>query len=353
LIVDDDINVGACLRSQIPWNKIDCTVIDVAKNGYDGYALACEYQPDIIICDIVMPVMDGTSLCQKVFESMSGIDFIFLSAYEDFSIAQLALKYHVRDYILKPLDRRKLNYITQILIDIIDRRKNTSYYNRLLRDDSLVTQIDHALETADSQFFEELFQKLRDDIFSHNLESATIHSILHRLLDILFRHQRNKLNARTPLPEEQQFFDKLNSLRNKMDMVALASDYFFQSIASNSPCTPYYKTLCQQINHYISQHLSDSQLSSSNIADHFHYSCDYLGRIYSQIESKTLSAAILEQRMEYARKQLASTSQSINDIAHAVGYHNSSYFARLFRKYFGVNPTHYRSLNSMHRREIP
>ena len=65
IIVDDDRNVCQGLSKLIPWQKLGYELVGTASNGEDGYLLALEKEPDVIISDIVMPVVDGTDFLQQ------------------------------------------------------------------------------------------------------------------------------------------------------------------------------------------------------------------------------------------------------------------------------------------------
>lgn len=76
-----------------------------ANNGRDGVRLALEQQPDLIICDIMMPVMDGYAVIhtlQKHHET-EGIPFIFLTAMADRADIRKGMDMGADDYITKPL----------------------------------------------------------------------------------------------------------------------------------------------------------------------------------------------------------------------------------------------------------
>lgn len=60
-----------------------------------------DYQPDIIIADIKMPVMDGLELARWVCCAQRQIQIILLTAFADFSYAQQAIQYGVSDYVTK------------------------------------------------------------------------------------------------------------------------------------------------------------------------------------------------------------------------------------------------------------
>ena len=84
IIVDDDRNVCQGLSKLIPWQKLGYELVGTASNGEDGHLLALEKEPDVIISDIVMPVVDGTDFLQRIMDTMSNATFIFISAYENY-----------------------------------------------------------------------------------------------------------------------------------------------------------------------------------------------------------------------------------------------------------------------------
>jgi len=65
-------------------------------------ALIREKQPDLIVTDIKMPVMDGLEMLRTLRDEGCTAKVIFLTAYSDFAYAQSALKLGAADYLLKP-----------------------------------------------------------------------------------------------------------------------------------------------------------------------------------------------------------------------------------------------------------
>ena len=64
-------------------------VIGVAENGKQGYMLVKEKQPDLLISDIKMPVMDGMEMLQKLYDEKCMVPTILLTGYSDFEYARL------------------------------------------------------------------------------------------------------------------------------------------------------------------------------------------------------------------------------------------------------------------------
>ncbi|MDD6871732.1 MAG: response regulator [Clostridiales bacterium] len=347
MIVDDDRSVIDCLSQLIPWQEIGCALIASAANGQEGYNLAVERAPDLIICDIVMPVMDGTTLCRRIYETMSDVAFIFLSAYEDFTTAQVALQYHARDYILKPINRSKIDYITALLRDLSVQHEKSAYYMRLLHDSGTEEGIRRALESADTAFFESLFQRLTDDVIAFNLDIGQIRNVVCRLLNLLYSHLMQSRPEVDYAAERADAFQRLEGLKFKMDMIFLVSERYFQLLRSDENAKPnYWGALAAQAAAYIDEHFRESTLTASSVAAHFNYSADYLARLFSQAYHETLAAYIGEKRIAYAARLLIETRLSVNDVTAQCGYQSASYFARTFKKRFTLSPSDYRAINA-------
>lgn len=83
-------------------------VIASAQDGKTALNLIEKNLPDILITDIRMPVMDGLELIKNLYEKYPYIKKIIISGYGEFSYAQQALKYEVKDYLLKPVKQEAL-----------------------------------------------------------------------------------------------------------------------------------------------------------------------------------------------------------------------------------------------------
>lgn len=81
-----------------------------AKNGKEGVETAQKEIPDLIICDIMMPILDGYGVLQLLSknEVTSGIPFIFLSAKAERSDMRKGMDMGADDYLAKPFDSAEL-----------------------------------------------------------------------------------------------------------------------------------------------------------------------------------------------------------------------------------------------------
>lgn len=91
---------------------------------------------------------------------------------------------------------------------------------------------------------------------------------------------------------------------------------------------------------YMTTNLAKVTLAST--AAHFGYEPNYFSRLIRQLYHKSFTAELRFIRMNQAKKLLELTTQSIADIALAVGYKNPANFDRHFKAFFGQSPTAYR-----------
>lgn len=103
IVVEDEIRIreGICNLVQNISDKYE--VVATADNGKDGYDLICKHSPDVVICDILMPEMNGIEMLEELKKQEKMPLTILISAYSEFSYAQTAIRLGVREYLNKPV----------------------------------------------------------------------------------------------------------------------------------------------------------------------------------------------------------------------------------------------------------
>ncbi len=81
-----------------------------AENGRKGVDIAIVYKPDIIICDILMPELDGYGVLQIILrnKALQNTPFIFMSAVTKHSDVRMGMDMGASDYITKPFEESEL-----------------------------------------------------------------------------------------------------------------------------------------------------------------------------------------------------------------------------------------------------
>ncbi len=123
LVIDDENVVRNGIVLETDWAALDCEVVAEATNGEEGLAAIEKYHPDIVISDIRMPKMDGIEMLKQLREKGDQTYVIFLSAYNEFTYAQQAVRYNATDYLLKPYDDGDLEQAIQDVKDQLLKRQ--------------------------------------------------------------------------------------------------------------------------------------------------------------------------------------------------------------------------------------
>lgn len=129
IIAEDEILLLDNLIKKVNDSNTDFEVIGKAQTGTQAYELIKQLHPDLLITDIRMPVMDGLELIKQVRDHYPHMDIIIISGYSEFEYAKTAIKYHVNDYLLKPIDAESIEKVLLELQNKIHlRNHNISEY---------------------------------------------------------------------------------------------------------------------------------------------------------------------------------------------------------------------------------
>ena len=104
LIVDDEAIIREGIAGALNWDELECRIVGEADHGAKALELLRLLEPDIVICDIRMPGIDGVELTKHIREQELDIQVIFVTGYDEFAYASEAVKHNVSDFILKPVD---------------------------------------------------------------------------------------------------------------------------------------------------------------------------------------------------------------------------------------------------------
>jgi two-component system, response regulator YesN len=109
LIVDDEKHVRDAIRLLVTWQQLGIDTILEAPDGNAATQLVELEKPEIIMTDMMMPVMNGVELLEWLHASAPNSKTIVISGHDDFSLLRHTVKYGGTDYILKPIDADQLN----------------------------------------------------------------------------------------------------------------------------------------------------------------------------------------------------------------------------------------------------
>lgn len=146
LLVDDEPVIRKGIISSIDWQQEDIESWSEAANGKEALELIPEINPDILITDIRMPIMDGLKLVEEVKKSYPDIKIIILSGFDDFEYAQRAIKNGVESYLLKPVGAEQLVKEVKNLLEKIEAEREKKAVE--LRNTKLIREHYQSLKKA-------------------------------------------------------------------------------------------------------------------------------------------------------------------------------------------------------------
>jgi len=123
LICEDESLERKALNLIIQRRYRNIHLVGYATTGFEAIKLAHQHLPDIILMDIDMPQCNGLDAQKEICRFMPNVNSVIITAYNDFSYAQQAIKSGVIDFLLKPIAPNDLyNCLDKILksMDKID-----------------------------------------------------------------------------------------------------------------------------------------------------------------------------------------------------------------------------------------
>jgi DNA-binding NtrC family response regulator len=101
LVVDDEPNARSALAELL---RDEGYVTAVAQNGQEALALLPEFDPDVVLTDLKMPVLDGLGLVTRGKPLVPHASFVIMTAFGSIDTAVTAIKAGAENYLTKPLD---------------------------------------------------------------------------------------------------------------------------------------------------------------------------------------------------------------------------------------------------------
>ena len=292
LIADDEVIERKVLYKTLQKNVGDQCVIFQAENGRQALRVYEEEKIQIAILDIEMPGINGIEAAQKIREKDKECCIIFLTAFDEFSYAKKAITVRALDYLLKPYDEQELMLVVEEAMRLADEfqanRQEAGY---------------QANRPASG------YQASRPA----SGYQASRPAAGHQASQPAGPGQKNEL-PETGLPVGDDMEDGGQVRLSKVTEI---------------------------ISHYIeTNYMYD--ISMQDLARHMNYSEAYFCKLFKQCFNKNFTSYLTEYRVVEAKRMLAMPTVNVKDIGRAVGYSDSNYFAKVFKRITGQSPTEYR-----------
>ena len=301
LIADDEVIERKVLYKTLQKNVGDQCVIFQAENGRQALRVYEEEKIQIAILDIEMPGINGIEAAQKIREKDKECCIIFLTAFDEFSYAKKAITVRALDYLLKPYDEQELMLVVEeamrLAAEFQANRQEAGY------------QANRPASGYQATRPASGYQANRPA----SGDQASRPAAGHQASQPAGPGQKNEL-PETGLPVGDDMEDGGQVRLSKVTEI---------------------------ISHYIeTNYMYD--ISMQDLARHMNYSEAYFCKLFKQCFNKNFTSYLTEYRVVEAKRMLAMPTVNVKDIGRAVGYSDSNYFAKVFKRITGQSPTEYR-----------
>lgn len=101
LVVEDDDSIAQAVAAMLQQQRC---LVDIAVDGQEGWELATAFSYDLILLDVMLPKLDGMSLCRQLRQKGEQIPILMLTAKDTSTDKVLGLDAGADDYVVKPFD---------------------------------------------------------------------------------------------------------------------------------------------------------------------------------------------------------------------------------------------------------
>ena len=230
---------------------------------------------------------------------------------------------------------------------IIYGKANIYFYEdiRILGEQEFPVSQLHLLE----QYIEhnEIFKvkNLVQEIFSEELVkkygSAYLRIMWIRILNLLLHHYERRGRDAAEIEKMLQNYNLLDRIQSLQEIRQKIIEMVMECVSTESVADANARSKIQMAIGYIQEHFAEN-LTVNVLAEHYGMSPNYFSSMFKKEMSRSAVNYITELRINQARELLYHSELSVVDISKKVGYEDSQYFFRVFKKYLGMTPLQYR-----------
>jgi DNA-binding response OmpR family regulator len=121
LVVEDDTGIRIILEDTLTCHGYD---VVTAENGIKGLELARELKPDLVILDVMLPLMDGFEVCKRIRKEGITSPIMMLTVKEEEVDKVLGLELGADDYVTKPFSLKELSARVKALFRRVEEYQN-------------------------------------------------------------------------------------------------------------------------------------------------------------------------------------------------------------------------------------
>ena len=298
-IIDDEPKIRRGLAHVVASHRPQWPAPATAGDAETALRDPAFWRAELLFLDIRLPGIDGLELLSRVRqERRTDVMVIVISGHAEFSFAQQAIQMQVSDYLLKPIELKRVYEVLDAAEAQWNKRREVLEAITCQRQGAAAFAAPGGPDRAD---LPELY-RVADQLPSSSLEPGQ-------------RRQRE-------LPSDQTVY--IESFIAGVTGYSLSVQKVIASIIQNFALP----------------------LDLSTVSAHVHLHKNYLSDLFKRETGVNLSCFITDYRLFIAKEKLRGGSAKITGIAKSVGFNDDHYFSQVFSKRVGTTPKKYRLLFS-------
>ncbi|SDC78434.1 two-component system, response regulator YesN [Paenibacillus sp. UNCCL117] len=335
LIADDEPMIRKGLQKLVEQAELPIADIRTAENGAVALQRIQEERPDFLFTDIRMPKLDGLELCRLVAEMDADIQIVVISGYGDFEYAQKCLSYGVKEYLLKPVNKKALHHALEKLVKQKSKQSSETFV-AVTKLEKWADRMENAVWMLQEAELDALLEDMRQELTGSRLK-------LHRLVEVLrelYTLMHKRLHVREIYLQQDEL--SLADADNEQEAWGRFDKDVRDRLAElKTKRKGKLKDPVEEAKQYIEEHLAE-EVSLEEVADFIGLNASYFSQLFKQSSQETFVQYRTRRRMEKAKKLLELPHWRITDISGEVGYADHPHFTKTFKKYAGCLPSEYR-----------
>ena len=306
LIADDEMisraTIQRMIRNYCPW----AGQVKEASDGREAVEKAMELDADVVLMDIEMPELDGMEAARRLRQWKEGCVIIFLTAFATFQYAKQAISLGATEFLVKPVDPCELKKVLERVRERVDgtaggmgrtaEDRNPAYGNRECAEGAGV-RAECAGVRAEGAGARVEGAGVRAECSGVHAEGAGIHI---------------------------------------SDSGSHTLDEAIKSFGARAV------KISQEGKQYMDLHYMDD-IGVDTMARMFQVSANYFNKMFKQAYSISSKEYLINIRVGHAMEYLKNPALPIREAGIMVGYEDSNYFTRIFKKKTGMTPIEYRN----------
>jgi YesN/AraC family two-component response regulator len=230
---------------------------------------------------------------------------------------------------------------------IICGNSNLYFYDDIKlfnQNDTPVSQINllnRYMEKKDIHKIKILLEEMFDQELMRNYGLSYLRMIWVQILNVLFRHYDKKTNNSSGIEKLLLNLNLPEQMHSLPEIQQQMTDLIMECIRLDDMSEINAKSKMHMAVRYIQEHYNEN-ISVNDLAERYDMSSNYFSAIFKKEQHQSPVDYITTLRVKKAMELLECSDKSVVDIAKKVGYEEASYFYRVFKKYTGMTPLHYR-----------